>query len=378
MRRSANVDPSAHARWCGSPEPRALARAAYRRVKLPRRPTSATGGGRYISMGGRYIGMASAVAVMVLISVSLAADDETAPAPTPTLAPAPAPASVPTPAPAPAPTPAPALEPAPEAASTFADMQAYEAVREGNRRLVAGDAALALSAYQRARELEPGAREIDFIEGLAHYAIKDYERARGAFEDAATSKQDSLVDDAIYSIGTTYHAEALANSENPEQAIGQLENAMRRYQTVLANQPGHEAARNANYKAASMWRTLKERLEQQQQEQQQQQQNQDGESDDGEQEPQEGEKPDDDQQDQQNQQPSESEEPQDEQQQSQAQGSDEQQDQQQQSQAEQEEQQSKEQAQRKLRELMQALRDREKRRPERVQPVQVAPASKDW
>lgn len=295
-------------------------------------------------------------------------------------------------------------------------LEAPDAVREGNRLLRAGDAEQAMRAYDRAHELAPTAHEIDFDKGLAQFKLGDYEAARRAFENAALSSDDSLVDDAIYSIGNTYHAEALAKRDNPQEAIPLLENAMQRYQSVLAGREDHEAAREANYKAASLWRTMKKQLEQQQQQQQQQQ---DSEQDEEQQEDQEQQQQQQSQQENQEQQDQQEQQSQDQQQDNQDQQSqqdhqDQQQDQQQESdQQEQQDQQSpqnqeqqqdqeqsaereqqdqqqqqaqaqrqaeeaRRQAERQLRDLMQELRQRNKRKPEQQQPIRPAPVEKDW
>jgi len=294
--------------------------------------------------------------------------------------------------------------------------EAPDAVREGNRLLRAGDAEQAMRAYERAHELAPTAHEIDFDKGLAQFKLGDYEAARQAFENAALSPDDSLVDDAIYSIGNTYHAEALAKRDKPQEAIPLLENAMQRYQSVLAGRKDHEAAREANYKAASLWRTMKKQLEQQQQQQQQQdseqdeeqqedqdkqqqqsqqenqeQQDQQQQSQDQQQENQDQQSPQDQQdqqQDQQQQKESDQQQQQDqqssqdeEQQQDQAQSAEQQQQQdqqQQQAQAQRQAEEARRQAERQLRDLMQELRQRNKRKPEEQHPIRPAPVEKDW
>ncbi len=86
---------------------------------------------------------------------------------------------------------------------------ARAAVQFGNERLIQGDAPQALEAYEHAEGLRPDALEIPFVKGLGHYALGEYEPAREAFEKAALSKRRKLADDAIYSVGTTFHAEAL-------------------------------------------------------------------------------------------------------------------------------------------------------------------------
>lgn len=296
-------------------------------------------------------------------------------------------------------------------------LEAPDAVREGNRLLRAGDAEQAMRAYDRAHELAPTAHEIDFDKGLAQFKLGDYEAARQAFENAALSPDDSLVDDAIYSVGNTYHAEALAKRANPQEAIPLLENAMQRYQSVLAGRKDHQAARDANYKAASLWRTLKRQLEQQQQQEQQQQDSEQDEEqqEDQEQQQQQSQQENQEQQDQQEQQSQDSQqqenqdqasqqEQQNEQQEDQQQ-SDEQQQQDEQSTQDEEQQQNQEpsaaqdqqqdqqrqqaeaqrqaeeerrQAERQLRDLMQELRQRNKRKPEQQQPIRPAPVEKDW
>lgn len=258
-------------------------------------------------------------------------------------------------------------------ADDLADLNAHQAVREGNHRLTEGHPTTALEAYQHAEALEPDAREIAFVEGLAHYDLKEFDKAREAFRKAAAFASDSLADDALYSLGTSDHTEALENMDNPELALSLLENAMGRYHNVLARQPKHALARDANFKAASVWRELKQQLQQQPP---QQQESCDQEKED--QQPQQSE--DEEHQDKQQQsQPSEQAEQQEEQEKSEsAQQPEEQQQQQQQAQAQDQEQVSREQAQRKLREMMQALRDRKKMRRELVQKMPVTPVDKDW
>ena len=113
-------------------------------------------------------------------------------------------------------------------------------------------------------ELAPDAPEVAFVQGLAHYDLAELEEARNSFRKAATSSDHALADDALYSLGTCDHVEALQNAEDPQESLGKLESAMRHYRNVLLNQPEHEAARDANFKAASMWRQLKQQQQQQQ------------------------------------------------------------------------------------------------------------------
>lgn len=281
-------------------------------------------------------------------------------------------------------------------ATDVSQLDAPAAVREGNRLLRADELSSALQAYEHAQSIEPDAREIDFVQGLAHFKDGAYDLARQSFEDAATASSDKLVDDALYGVGTTYHAEALARQDDPQEAFPLLEQAMKRYQEVLAHQPDHQAAKDANYRAASKWRVIKKQLEEQQKQQQEQQDGDDQEKDEDEQ--QEQRKDDQQKQDQDDEQQQQDQSQQDEEQQEQdgdPQDQDQDQDQEQDPQEsesdqqndddqqakqakEQQEETSREDAQRKLRELMQALRDRNENKPKRVERYRHAPVDKDW
>ncbi len=265
-------------------------------------------------------------------------------------------------------TPVPAPPPVPTASAS-------ELVRYGNRLLIDGKPSDALGAYHQAEELEPDAREIAFVEGLGHYQLGQYDQAREAFRQAAGTKIDGLADDALYSAATCDHAEALAAGDDPKVAIAQLENAMQTYHSVLERNPDHQAARDANFKAASMWRQLKRRLEQQQQQKQSDQEGDDKENE----EEQERQQSDSDKSsdDQQQKDSSQEQEDQDQQQQSNANEQQEQSPKEHQA-KEQEERVSREQAERKLREMMQAMRDRKKARREEVQRIPVSRTIKDW
>lgn len=247
----------------------------------------------------------------------------------------------------------------------LSELDARLAVRKGNEHLTGGHPAQALEAYRHAKQLEPDSREIAFVEGLAHFDLKEFDQAREAFRRAAAPADDSLADDALYSLGVSDHAEALDNLDgNLRLALSLLESAMRRYHSILAKRADHKGVRDANFKAASMWRQLKQQLEQQQQDKDQNKEDGEREEQDQDKDGQQGQ-PQDDQEQQQQQQSDAAEQSED-------------REQQQQSQAEKEEQVSREQAERRLREMMQAMRDRKKMRRERLPIVPIAPVDKDW
>lgn len=266
-------------------------------------------------------------------------------------------------------------------AESFDDLSARAAVRKGNARLLEGDSPSALNAYAHAKELRPEAPQIPFVQGLAHLAQRDFDAARDAFRVVAASDNKRLANDALYSLGASYHLEALENSENPEQAIDKLESAMARYREVLAGTPDHAAARESDYKAASMRRQLKQLLEQQQQEQQEQ--NEDGDQGEQDQQPsdQDQQQSSDEQQDDQQQSSDEGQQEegdQEQQEQSGDESQEESEEDQQPAQMSEEEEISREQAERRLREMIQAIRERQKKRKNNVQKVPLPPVERDW
>lgn len=296
--------------------------------------------------------------------------------------------------------------PAPQPSSPSGEHDAidpYDAMRAGNELLRAGDASAALRRYDDAAKVLPDAREIAFAQGLAHQRLKQFDEAREAFRRAAAGPGDPLTDDALYSSAASDHAEALQKADDPKAAMSLLESAMDGYQAVLAARPDHEPARDANVKAATRWRQIRELLEQQQQQQDQSsegdEKKESGEQEQEKSESQESEEPSDEQQqsspsddqqqsERQEKQSSDSkDQPQESAQENkQEQSSSEENEQSEESQqeakepdsAEEREQVSREQAERKLREMMQGVRDRRKDRRAPVAPVRVAPVDKDW
>ena len=291
---------------------------------------------------------------------------------------------------------------------------AREAVRAGNQLLRAGKADEALKAYEQAKFLEPAALEIPFVQGLGQYQRQDFDSARELWSRASLSDDASLADAATYSLGTTYHAEALKQHEKPEEATKSLEQAMERYQQVLSHDGQHVAARDSLRKAAALRRQIKQMMQQQQEQQPNQEKSDEEKQEQSEQEQssensKQGEKESEESKEQQSQEQSEeqkqesSPQEQKEQQDQSAQSESAEQEQKESSAAQEkqepsdpsdakesqeqseeapaeppEEDSSREQAERQLREMMQSLRDRQKQRKPPAQRVPIKPAEKDW
>lgn len=292
---------------------------------------------------------------------------------------------------------------------TFESLDAYDAMQKGNQLLKQGEAETALRAYDRVEKLMPDAREVPFGKGIGQYKLNRFDEARRAFEQAALSRDSKLAADAQYGIGAAHHAQALAmmsspDPQNPEQGketLSHLESAMQQYRRVLADHSGHKASREADLKAAHLWRQLKQQQQQQQQQSGDKSDDKNDEEKENEDKKESGEK----KEDQKNEQDDQSKENQEKKESSQQDQQDEQKEQKesnanekkeseekqpsqseenkeqeaQPAQAEkQEEREAKEQADRRLRELMQTLKDRQKSRKQQVQRPVIAPPEKDW
>lgn len=300
----------------------------------------------------------------------------------------------------------------PEPPANYETLDAREAVREGNRLLLQGNPEAALRAYDHAEKVAPDRLEVPFVKGIGNYNLKHFEDARQSFERALLSKDRKLATDAQYGIGAAHHAEALAllgaaasganppDAPGPQEALRHLESAMQSYRRVLADHPHHAAAREADTKAAHLWRQVRRLLQEQQQQQQQNQkcdnpkedsqdnenQQQQNQSENNEQQPQEQTEENQQNQSEENaqQHPAQSQEqkdaqeqPSEEQPQS-AESNEEKQEEPPADTAQQEERESREQANRRLREMLQAIRDRQKVRREKLEPAPLAPVDKDW
>jgi Ca-activated chloride channel family protein len=290
--------------------------------------------------------------------------------------------------------PEPSAAPVEEAAVTVpAGASAPALVREGNSALLAKDFEAALQRYTQAKTLRPDALELDFNRGLGLFATGKLAEAREAFERAALSPDAALAEGSHYGQAAVDHMEAMS-AEDLKQTVAKLERAMRRYHDILQTNPEHAAAREANRKAATLWRQAREELQKQPPQQDQQGEGEDQEEkpeqkpedqpqqQEGEPQedskPQEGEPSQEQQEPQKGQQsPGEEQQPQDaEPQESEAEETEEGE---QAEATEQEESASQEQAQRELRRLVDQLRERMKRqRREDPGPSRPAPVEKDW
>ncbi len=232
-------------------------------------------------------------------------------------------------------------------------------VEEGNTLLAAGDFASALERYKSAEVTEPESPELAYNQGVAHYKLGEYDAARGAFNRALLTRDLALEAKAKFNLGDVAYASALEKQSNFQEAVDLLKTGIGQYRDALELDPEDEGARKNIEMAQVLIKDLLDKLKKQQEQEQQQQQDQQGEQDPQQQ---------DDQEQQQDQDQGEQEGEQEQQQQKDEQEGD-QEDKQQQSGDEQQEQQQQPQAGEEMtngeaERMLQAVRDKEKRRRE--------------
>jgi len=99
-------------------------------------------------------------------------------------------------------------------------------VAEANRAFANGQYATALAGYDAAAESIPQSPEIAYNQGVAHYMLGNYTRARKAFNRALPAASTGLEASTKYNLGNVAYAEALKNRANPNKAIKLLKTAI--------------------------------------------------------------------------------------------------------------------------------------------------------
>ena len=281
----------------------------------------------------------------------------------------------------------------------------YEAIATANAAFDDGRFDEALSTYEAAAKVLGDTQALDYNRAAARYKLGNYSPAAELFARAAMSTDGQLSRRSRFAWGNCDYASALAALQPADPQAGQppdlqgglekLGSAVRHYRDALAvggglpaDDPDDRAARENIERAQRLIEAIKEFLEQQEQQQQDQQSDQqDEQQESGEQ---------DQERQEQQQEEGEEEEQQDQRQQGEEQGWQEEEQEQQQSaepQPDQDEQQGRQQdaAEEQMQErrmtpeeveaLLQAVRDKErKRREEKLQRVRArrVPVTKDW
>lgn len=266
-----------------------------------------------------------------------------------------------------------------------ADPSPEALVRQGNTALDKGEYDKALEAYRQAEVSKPDAPELAFNEGIAHYRLRDFAKARELFGKALATRDLRLEGKAKFNLGNCKYSEALEKMSNLQEAIDHLRGAIEHYLDSLEIAPEDRDAR-ANIESAQLLiKDLLDKLKNQQQQNPSSQPNQD-QSQENQEKKEQGEQEEQqpgDQQQEEKEQPQGGEEQKEEQQLQQQQG---QQGDEQQQPDEQKGQEGEEKEERQLTEeeaqrLLQAVRDKEReRRDERGQRMRATrpKVARDW
>ncbi len=105
----------------------------------------------------------------------------------------------------------------------------------------------ALKQYQQLQKKHPKDDRLPFNAGTAAYQAKEYERAVTELEQATTSQNLSLQENAYYNLGNAYYRLGEKAADSKEK-IGTWENAIKNYESALKLNPqDKEAKSNAEY-----------------------------------------------------------------------------------------------------------------------------------
>jgi Ca-activated chloride channel family protein len=139
-------------------------------------------------------------------------------------------------------------------------------VRSAIRALQDGRPADALEGFREAEVMFPESAELMYNQGVAHYRLRDFEKAKEAFSRALRTRNLKLEAKTKFNLGNCAYAEALERLSSLEDAIARLQTAIRYYRDALDVNPNDTDAR-ANIESAQL--LIKDLLDKKKNEQQQ-------------------------------------------------------------------------------------------------------------
>ncbi len=136
-----------------------------------------------------------------------------------------------------------------------------------------GDYATAAEQYHEALGEAPEDRTLQFNTGAAAYKTGDFASAASAFEGVVGTEDLELQEQAYYNLGNALYRQGQQTEQsNPQQTIGQWEQALTAYQGTLALDPEDADAQYNHDLVKRRLEELKQQQEQQEQEKQEQEQ----------------------------------------------------------------------------------------------------------
>jgi Ca-activated chloride channel family protein len=147
-------------------------------------------------------------------------------------------------------------------------LSAAQYVVRGNEFLEAGEHEAALAEYRQAEVLMPESPRLAYNQGIAHYRMGEFARARELFSAALATRDLELEAKIKFNVGNCHYAEALEKMANLDEAIEQLRTAIEYYLDALEINPEDGDAR-ANIETAQLLiKDLLDKLKKQQEQQQ--------------------------------------------------------------------------------------------------------------
>ena len=143
-------------------------------------------------------------------------------------------------------------------------------VAEAVKALDAGQYAKALEGFSEGAVMFPDSPELAYDRGIAHYRLREFDKAREAFNKALTTRDARLEEKVKFNLGNCAYAEALEKLTSLQEAIDKCQSAISFYRDALELDPLDADAR-ANIETAQL--LIKDLLDKKKKEEEEKQKN---------------------------------------------------------------------------------------------------------
>jgi len=159
------------------------------------------------------------------------------------------------------------------AGAAAAEKSPRSLVAIANQAYAAGDYERALAGYNQAELAMPESPELAYDQGLAQYKLGDFSAARNLFLRALSTRDLGLEANAKFNLGNVAYSSALEKKTAPKEALDNLRQAISHYRDSLDLQPDDEDAKANIHMAQLLMKDLLDKLKKQQEQQKKDQQN---------------------------------------------------------------------------------------------------------
>jgi len=158
------------------------------------------------------------------------------------------------------------------AGAAAAEKSPRSLVATANRAYAAVDYEKALAGYNEAELAMPESPEIAYDQGLARYKLGDLSAARNLFLRALSTRDLGLEANAKFNLGNVAYSSALEKVSAPKEALENLKQAISHYRDSLELRPDDEDAKANIHMAQLLMKDLLDKLKKQQEQQKKDQQ----------------------------------------------------------------------------------------------------------